>query len=252
MFDYYFGIYHWRERGRRIGLGVAFAALGAVGGSVIATDPAFVVGLAAVVAGLWYAQSPLKRLLVPAPWHVERWKYAPLAHGIDWDETDDWLDLGCGTGRSLVGIGADAPESTRVVGLDVFDSRVILGNGARLARRNAEAAGLSVETARGDAARTPIQSNSQDAVTACRLLHDLPRPDAEDTVAEAHRVLDDDGTFGVLELAATHEETEDPLAYWMELIESENFAVTASGTVERRDSTYFYLLAEPSGGGRGA
>jgi ubiquinone/menaquinone biosynthesis C-methylase UbiE len=245
VFDHYFGIYHWRERGRRIALGVAVAALGAVGGSVVATDRAFVVGLTAVVAGLWYAQSPLKQLLVPAPWHVERWKYAPLSHGIDWTETDDWLDLGCGTGRSLVGVGADAPDSTTVVGLDVFDSRVILGNGARLARRNAETAGLSVETVRGDAARTPIASDSRDVVTACRLLHDLPRSAAEDAVDEAERVLTDDGTFGVLELGATHEETDDPLEYWTTLLEAARFEVTASGSVERRGSTYYYLLAEP-------
>jgi ubiquinone/menaquinone biosynthesis C-methylase UbiE len=244
VFDYYFGIYHWQRRVRRIAVGVAVAAVGALGGSAVATDVAFVVGLAAVVGGLWYAQPALKRLLVPSPWHVQRWKYAPLAQGIEWGEGDDWLDLGCGTGRSLVAVADAVPDSVRCLALDVFDARVILGNGARLAERNAAEAGLSAEAVCGDAARVPLADNSQDVVTACRLLHDLPREDAERTLTEAQRVLRANGTLGIVELPVTHEETDDPLDYWSTLVEDAGFAVTASGTVERGDSTYYYLLSK--------
>jgi SAM-dependent methyltransferase len=221
VFDYYFGVYHARRRGRRIAVGLALAA----------------------ALGTWYAQPAAKRLLVPAPWSPQRWKYAPLVEGIDWEAVDDWLDLGSGTGRSLVG-PAPAVDDTRVTALDPFDGRVIAGNDPERARRNAATAGLDATPVRGDAARLPVATGSQDAVTACRLLHDLSRGDAEATLSEARRVLRADGTLGVLELAATHEETDDPLGYWSELVTAAGFTIVASGSVERRDETYFYVIGE--------
>jgi SAM-dependent methyltransferase len=251
VFDYYFGIYHWRRRGRRIGLGVAVAAVGAVAGGAlgaaragVVADAGFVAGLTLVVGGLWYAQPALKRLLVPAPWQANEWKYAPLAEGIDWTDADRWVDLGCGTGRSLVGLADAVPDGCRATALDVFDARVILGNGARLAERNAARAGVDASAVRGDAASVPLADDSQDVVTACRLLHDLPKREAAAAVDEARRVLREDGTFGVLELPVTHDETDDPLDYWERLTEDGGFTVVASGRVQRGDSAYFYLLCE--------
>lgn len=248
MFDYYFGIDHARRRGRRIAVGLAVAAVAAVGGAALASDTGYVVGLAGVVVGTWYAQPAAKRLLVPAPWSPERWKYAPLAEGIDWDAVDDWLDLGTGTGRSLVG-PAPAVDEARITALDPFDDRVIAG-GPERASRNAATAGLDARPVRGDAARLPVTDGSADAVTACRLLHDLPRADAAATLAEARRVLRSDGTLGVIELGATHEETDDPLGYWSELVGDAGFEVTASGTVERSEEACCYVLATPDGAQR--
>ena len=243
MFDYYFGIVDARRRGRRIAVGLGIAALGAAAGATVATDVGYVAGLGAVVLGTWYAQPAAKRLLVPAPWSPQRWKYAPLAEGIDWETVDDWLDLGSGTGRSLVGV-APAVDDARVTALDPFDSRALAGNDPERARRNATAAGLDADPIRGDAARLPLASDSQDAVTACRLLHDLPRTDAEATLSEARRVLRPTGTLGVVELAASHEETDDPLGDWSKLVASAGFTVVASGSVERRGDTYFYVIGE--------
>jgi hypothetical protein len=48
----------------------------------------------------------------------------------------------------------------------------------------------------------------------------------------------------VIELPVTHEDTDDPLDYWTDLVEDGGFTVTASGSVERDDETYYYLLAE--------
>lgn len=250
MFRYWFGVYHWRRRLRRVGVGVAVALAGVALGTAVATDAAYVVGLVVVFAGLWYGQPALKRLFVPPPWGAERWQYAPLRHALDLGGTDRWLDVGCGTGRSLVGLagedGATAVEGTCVTALDVFDSRIILGNGARLAERNAAAAGLDVDAVRGDAGRMPVRSDSNDVVTACRVLHDLPREWAEATVRETRRVLDEGGEFGVLELSATHEATADSLSYWESMLEDGGFEVTVSGEVSRGDSWYCYLVGTVS------
>lgn len=232
---------------RRIALGVAVAGLGAVGGATLATDAALLAGVFVVAGGLWYAQPALKRLLVPSPFSPQQWKYAPLAQGIDWENVDRWVDLGSGTGRSLVGM-ADAVDETRVTAIDPFDGRVILGNGPARARRNAARAGLTIEPVRGDATRVPVAADTHDAVTACRLLHDLSRADAVATVREARRVVRPDGTFGVVALPITHEEHDDPLGYWEQLVEEHGFRVTASGRLDRGSTTYLYLLCEPRTG----
>ncbi|WP_313694865.1 class I SAM-dependent methyltransferase [Halorarum halobium] len=246
-------MYHWRRRFRRIGIGVTVAVAGLALGTVVATGPAYVAGLALVFAGLWYGQSALKRLLVPAPWQSERWPYVPLRHALDLDGADRWLDVGCGTGRSLVAlagddVGSDAEpvNDTRVTALDTFDARIILGNGARYARRNAATVGLNAAAVAGDATRLPVRSGSQDVVTACLLLHDLPRPDAVASLREARRVLADGGQIGLLEPHVTHERTDDVIGYWEAVLADEGFEVIASGEVSRGGSWYCYLVGSPS------
>lgn len=72
----------------------------------------------------------------------DRWKYRALREAVPYADAERALDVGCGTGRSLVGLAPAVPDTCRLVGLDVFDNRVILGNGPALARRNAAVAGL--------------------------------------------------------------------------------------------------------------
>ncbi|MEZ3114520.1 class I SAM-dependent methyltransferase [Halobaculum sp. MBLA0147] len=249
MFTYYFGVYHLRRRLRRIGIGVGVAAVGAAVGTLLATDVGYAVGLVVVLGGLWYAQPAAKRLFVPAPWVPDRWKYAPLARGIDFEDADRWLDLGAGTGRSLVGLGDVVPEETTVTAVDSFDDRVIRGNSPDRLRANAATAGLDPHPVVGDAGRLPIAEDSQDVVTACRLLHDLSRPAAVSALAETRRVLREGGTLGVLALPSIHDEAaadeyDGPLDYWIETLEDADFRVTESGTVERHDQTYYYLVCE--------
>jgi SAM-dependent methyltransferase len=69
------------------------------------------------------------RLLSPPPWALDREPYAALASALPFARADRALDIGCGTGRSLVGLAPSVPESCRVLGLDVFDDHIILGNG---------------------------------------------------------------------------------------------------------------------------
>lgn len=86
---------------------------------------------------------------------------------------------------------------------------------------------------RGDAARLPVRNGSQEVATARRVLHDPSRADAEATVREARRVLDDGGQFGAPELSATREPPDDPLGCWEAMPEGGGFAVEVSGEVSR-------------------
>lgn len=240
MKPYFFGIYHWRRRLRRLALAGAAVLFGATLWRQ-RQHRYRVLGVLVAVFGLRRAQSPLTRLLSPPPWRVQRRKYERLAAGIPLADADRVLDIGCGTGRSLVGLAPFLPADVHVRALDLFDDRVILGNGPGLAARNARLAGLSPSLFRGDARRLPVDSGSQDIVTISRVLHDLPNEsDAETALAEIRRVLRPDGKVGILEVPSTHDDTTDGLAYWRERLTAAGFAVT---NTERVDG-YVVLHAE--------
>lgn len=259
MLPYHFGVYHWRRRGRRLVRAVGLLGLSLAAwllGRRLGRRPAgarrrwasrslrvLAAGLA--VAGVRRGRPTLERLFSPPPWALERYKYDALAEHLPLAAADRLLDVGCGTGRSLVGL-APALASCRVLGLDVFDDRVILGNGAALARRNATRAGLDCEVVAGDAARLPVAGGSQDVVTACRVLHDLPPEAAERALAEARRVLAPDGRLGVLELRS--HDGSDPVDYWRERIADAGFAVERAERVRRggEPTGYLIVVARPA------
>lgn len=187
------------------------------------------------------------KLFRPPPWALERYKYEALAVELPLGRAQRVLDVGCGTGRSLVGLAPHLPESTSVVGLDVFDDRVILGNAPLLARRNAREAGIEITPVRGDAAHLPVATGSQDVVTACRVLHDLPEEDVDAALREARRVCAPDGVLGVLELPVVPDGVDDPEAYWRSRITEAGFSVRRTRRVERtRDGEpYVVIVARP-------
>lgn len=248
---YYFGLYHWRSRLRRVVLGfVAFLGVSVVRGK---TPSRPVRALTAVLAlpALARAGRAGAKLLRPPPWALERYKYDALAAEIPLKGTSRVLDVGCGTGRSLVGLAPSLPEDASVVGLDVFDSRVILGNAPALARRNARKAGIDVTPVRGDAARLPLATASQDVVTACRVLHDLPAEDHGRALREIRRVCEPDGVLGVLELPITPDGVDsDPETYWRERVVEAGFSVKNRKRVGRKrgGEPYIVLVAIPSSG----
>ena len=189
-----------------------------------------------------------QRLLSPPPWTLNHEPYAALASALPFAQADRALDIGCGTGRSLVGLAPSVPESCTVLGLDVFDDRIILGNGPALARRNGRTAGVNVTPIVGGAARLPIATDSQDVVTACRVLHDLPAAEVGSALREAHRVCAPQGTLGVLEVPIVPEDTTaNPEEYWPGRISQAGFTVTNVERVprERGSGPYILVVATP-------
>ncbi|GAB6862400.1 class I SAM-dependent methyltransferase [Haloplanus litoreus] len=244
---YFFGVYHWRERLRRIALSVLLLAASVV---VFRRGRRALRVLAVVVsAGACYrGGDAARRLLSPPPWALDRRKYDALGSVLALDGSDRILDVGCGTGRSLVGLAPHLPAGASVVGCDVFDDRVILGNGPALARRNGALAGVDVSPVAGDAAHLPFADGAFDAVTACRVLHDVPEADRDAAFAELRRVCADDGTVGLLELPITPDGVDDHEAYWRGCLEATGLAVERVATVDRptRDGTYVAIAATPA------
>jgi ubiquinone/menaquinone biosynthesis C-methylase UbiE/uncharacterized protein YbaR (Trm112 family) len=82
-----------------------------------------------------------------------------------------WVDAGCGTGQ-LMSIGDKFPLT---VGFDLSESMAVLANSK----------GHFVFL--GDAYSSPFDDNTADMVTACAVLHHLPKP--EEFLKEAYRIL---------------------------------------------------------------
>ena len=244
---YNFGVYHWRRRLRALLLTVGMAVVAAV---CWRRWPRRFRPLA-VVAMLGAALrggEVVRNVLSPPPWTLERYKYDALAAEMPLENSRRLLDVGCGTGRSLVGLAPHLPESCAVLGLDVFDDRVILGNGPALVRRNGRQAGINVTPVVGDAARLPLASDSQDAVTACRVLHDLPASAVDPALSEARRVCAPDGRFGLLELPLTPDGvTTPPEEYWHAHVTGAGFDIETAKRIERKghDGRYVLIVARP-------
>lgn len=249
---YYFGLYHWRRRFRRVLLALCGLALSAI---LVRRRPfraARPFGVLLALGATRRAVGTLLTLLRPPPWALERYKYDALVAELPLEGASTVLDVGCGTGRSLVGLAPQVPDGCTVVGLDVFDDRVILGNAPLLARRNAREAGVEVTPVRGDAARLPIAGDTQEVVTACRVLHDLPAEDHDRALREIRRVCAPDGALGVLELPVVPDGIEsDPEMYWREQVDGAGFSVEGAKRVERRrgGEPYVVIVATPSPSG---
>lgn len=246
---YNFGVYHWQRRLRTL-----LSAGGIVLGSTVLwrTSRSRRLRLLATMGALGAtarAVGATRRVLSPPPWAIERYKYDALAAELPLEGAESVLDIGCGTGRSLVGLAPHLPESCSVVGLDVFDDRVILGNAPALARRNGRCAGIDVTPIAGDAARLPLETRTQDVVTACRVFHDLPAAAVDPAVREARRVCASDGVFGMLELPLTPDGvTAPPETYWRERVTAAGFDIETEKRIDRRgrDGRYILIVAKPS------
>lgn len=205
------------------------------------------VGIAVTLGAVVRGRRVARHVLSPPPWAIERYKYDALAARLPLERANRVLDIGCGTGRSLVGLAPHVPDSCRVIGFDVFDNRIILGNAPLLAQRNAWNAGIDATPIAGDAARLPFGTNSHDIITACRVLHDLPAADIDRTLREAHRVCRPDGVLGILELPITPDNADDPPKYWRERVSEAGFAIETFERLQRRqdDGQYAVIVATP-------
>jgi SAM-dependent methyltransferase len=248
MTRYNFGVYHWQRRFRSVlsGLGALFVAgvLWRSSSSRRLRSVAIVMTLGAVIRG----ERVARRMLFPPPWAIERYKYDALTAHLPLERANHVLDIGCGTGRSLVGLAPHVSDTCRILGLDVFDDRVILGNAPALAQRNAQRAGIDATPVAGDAARLPLATDSHDVITACRVLHDLPASDIDRTLREAHRVCVPDGMLSILELPITPDGvSDDPAAYWRNRVKEAGFDIETMERLQRKqgDGRYVIIIATP-------
>jgi SAM-dependent methyltransferase len=242
---YYFGFYHWqRHRLQLLGtlIGLVTAAIGlAVGG---------IAGIGATVAGGGLAvlsARGLRVLFKPSPWNLDRDRFDRLAALLPFESADTVLDIGCGTGRSVVGFAEHLDHARNIIGLDPFDEEIILGNSPSLATRNAERAALDLEVLRADGTEIPIATDSVDVVTIVQVLHDLPEAAANGILDEAARICRPDGRVGIIELPLVNDEKPVGPEHWRTATEATGMQVENFETVPwKGDMQKVILTARPS------
>lgn len=100
------------------------------------------------------------------------------------------LDVGCGTGTLLKGIGTRFP-SLQLIGLDA-DPKIL-----RIAARKLRTAGVESDLVLGNSTQMVFRSESVDAVVSTLFFHHLNQEQKQATVDEIWRVLRPGGTVFV-------------------------------------------------------
>ncbi|MBP1987163.1 class I SAM-dependent methyltransferase [Halolamina salifodinae] len=243
---YYFGVYHWRK-GLRAAAAVVAAAMLAAVAARLPSRSRLLTAVAAAGFGIAGATG-IESLLHPRPWSLNRRRYEALAAELSLDDADSLLDVGCGTGRSLVGLAPAIGDDCTVTGLDRFDDRIILGNGPKLARQNAGKAGLDPELVAGDATGMPLDAGSHEVVTSCMMLHDLPEGTARAALEEMGRVCAPDGRVGLIELPLINDERPVSADFWQELVADAGLEIETVRTLPwpGGEGDYTVVVATPA------
>ena len=115
---------------------------------------------------------------------------------LDVQEGETVLEIGFGSGYSLVEIARSAGETGRVYGIDVTPEMV------KSARKRLEQEGLAerVELYEGDAREMPYEDNQFDAVYIVATLELFDTPDIPRVLTEIKRVLKPGGRLGVISM----------------------------------------------------
>src|SRR4051794_27212056 len=120
------------------------------------------------------------------------WRYAlrgklglrnAVLDAVGWRGDEDVVDLGAGAG--VLAIGAARRTCRRVVAVDLFIAKDLLGNGEDRLRRNAARGGVTLDVVRADVRSLPLPDASADIVLSALCLHNVP--DAERTRERAAR-----------------------------------------------------------------
>jgi demethylmenaquinone methyltransferase/2-methoxy-6-polyprenyl-1,4-benzoquinol methylase len=107
------------------------------------------------------------------------------------------LEVGCGTGHSLLTLGQRVGSAGRVYGFDLSDGML----GQARSRLNRSEAGQRIPLQRGDAAHLPFPAESFDALFMSFTLELFDTPDIPLVLEECQRVLKQGGRLSIVALA---------------------------------------------------
>jgi len=240
MVSYFFGVYHWRHNiGSIVELFVSIALV-TVGVMAIPSAVALtaLIGLPLFV----HAVLDMRKLFKPHPWRVDQHSFETLARHLPLDAATSIMELGCGTGRSFVGLAPYISCESDVIGVDRFDGRIIVGNSPRLAKRNARQAGLSVDVTAADATKLPFKTDSIDVVTISQVLHDLSESEANAILEDTYRVCKRGGVIGLIEHPLVADERFVSPEHWRESVEEAGFSIEHIETTPWKNETETTIL----------
>lgn len=166
--------------------------------------------------------------------------------------TDHVLDVGCGSGRTMVALGRILKEGI-ITGLDRFDASYIRGGGLELLHNNVALAGLSgrVNTTRGDITQMPFADATFDSAASTHAMDHLG-DGTQAGLVEVARVLKPGGRFlmvvsvadwTMFGLAALFSFFATTKGQWRGMVQQAGFRVVDEGLFNR---AWYLLLEKPN------
>jgi ubiquinone/menaquinone biosynthesis C-methylase UbiE len=132
---------------------------------------------------------------------------------LDVQQGDVVLEIGFGTGFTLVELAKTVGEAGRIYGMDVTPQMVHLA-GERLKKNRVE---KNVELSEADARNMPYKDNVFDAIIMSSVLELFDTPDIPKVLAEIKRVLKPNGKLAVISMSKENHENSKFLKFyeWM-------------------------------------
>ena len=132
---------------------------------------------------------------------------------LDVQKGDVVLEIGFGTGFTLVELAKAVGETGRIYGVDVTPEMVQLAE----KRLKKERITIKVELSEADARNMPYEDNMFDAVYMSSVLELFDTPDIPKVLAEVKRVLKSNGKLGVVSMSKENHENSKFLRFyeWM-------------------------------------
>ncbi len=124
---------------------------------------------------------------------------------LPWRGDEKVLDVGCGRGLLLIG-AAKRLKTGRAIGVDIWRSEDLSGNGPEATLANAKAEGVAerIKIENADARKLPMADASIDTIVSSLVIHNIPsREEREQALAEIVRVLKPGGHVAILDILHT-------------------------------------------------
>lgn len=109
-------------------------------------------------------------------------------------------DLGCGTGLATFLMEKMFPAVKQVNGIDLSPYKLAICTHKLTEMPPEQARKYSFHHCRAEDASAHIEANTQDLVSLCNVVHESPKPVAENIFAEVYRILRSGGIFTVLDV----------------------------------------------------
>ncbi|HEY0089826.1 MAG TPA: class I SAM-dependent methyltransferase [Candidatus Lokiarchaeia archaeon] len=114
----------------------------------------------------------------------------------------EYLDVGCGTGRTAMKIAKILPISAHLTGIDIFNTNAISGNALQTVQNNARIEGVANKTTFqvGSATNIPFEDNKFDVINVSFVLREMHKSNGKKkAINEIYRVLKPNGYLFVEE-----------------------------------------------------
>lgn len=149
-----------------------------------------------------------------------------ILNGVTTIKAPHILDVGCGTGRTVIKLAKTIEDGGHITGIDIYDDFVISGNALETVQKNARIEKVEDKTTfiNGSATEIPFENEKFDIVTLSSVLHEFHNiKDQEKAINEVLRVLKSGGILYIGEYNRLSWQTILSLGIWTVIFKTRQY-----------------------------